>query len=128
MGKDFYAILGVPKGTSDEKALRSAYKKAALKWHPDRHASKSEKEQADAAEKFKDVAEAFEVLSDADKRAVYERYGEEGLKAGGPAPSRGGRGMPAGFSFGGGMPGNVQFSFSSQTSWRHGRGPCRQDV
>ena len=106
-GRDFYAILGVARD-ADENALKKAYKKSAVKWHPDKHASSSDKEKTAAEEKFKDVAEAFEVLSDKDKRCVYDRYGEEGLKASGGGGAPGG-GMPFG---GGGFPGGgVSFSF-----------------
>lgn len=115
VGRDFYALLGVSKDFTDDE-LKKAYKKAAVKWHPDRHASKSDAEKATATEKFKEIAEAYEVLSDADKKSVYDRYGEEGLKAGGPsaanAASAGG-GMPPGF---GGIPGgggNVRYAFST---------------
>ena len=73
MGKDYYAILGVPK-TASEEEIRKAYKKMALKWHPDRN-----RENKEAAEKqFKEVAEAYEVLSDKQKRTIFDQYGEEG--------------------------------------------------
>ena len=75
MGKDYYAILGVPKD-ADEAALKKAYKKQALKWHPDRNPDNKTAAEA----KFKEVAEAYEVLSDKNKRAIYDQYGEEGLK------------------------------------------------
>jgi len=76
MGKDYYQILGVKKDANDDE-LKKAYRKMALKFHPDKNKS------AGAEEKFKDIAEAYEVLSNKDKRAVYDKYGEEGLKAGG---------------------------------------------
>ena len=75
--RDFYAILGVTK-SADDNALKKAYKKLAMKWHPDKH--KKNKERAEA--KFKDIAEAYAILSDKEKRKVYDMYGEEGLKAG----------------------------------------------
>ncbi|KAJ3259692.1 hypothetical protein HK103_001953 [Boothiomyces macroporosus] len=101
MGKDYYKILDVPK-TVDEDALKKAYRKLALKWHPDRNPDN--KEMAD--KKFKEISEAYEVLSDKNKRAVYDQFGEEGLKgAGGPGGPGGG--FPAG-----GFPGGT-FSFSS---------------
>lgn len=82
-----------------------------MKWHPDRNQDKGEA----AKQKFQEVGEAFEVLSDKDKRAVYDQYGEEGLK-GGPPPSSGGAdGFPGGgFSgFPGGTPGGTTFTFTS---------------
>jgi len=97
MGKDYYAILGVSK-TADEAEIKKAYKKQALKWHPDRNQDKKEV----AEKKFKELAEAYEVLSDKNKREIYDRFGEEGLKQG-PGAAPGGAeafgGMPSGFTF-----------------------------
>lgn len=113
MGVDYYKTLGVSKTASDDE-IKKAYKKAALKWHPDRNKDNTEA----ANKKFKELGEAFEVLSDSNKRAVYDQYGEEGLKAGGGAPPPGGAGGMGGFpgfgGFGGsgGMP-TGGFSFSS---------------
>lgn len=111
MGKDYYSILGVPKSASEED-IKKAYKKAALKWHPDRNAKDPEK----AKGKFQEVNEAFEVLTDKQKRAIYDQFGEEGLKGGpppdGPSAGAGGgfQGFPGGF---GGAPGGSTFSFST---------------
>lgn len=77
MGKDYYSILGVAKTASDEE-LKKAYRKLALKYHPDKNKSPA------AEEKFKEIAEAYEVLSDKKKRDIYDQYGEEGLKGGVP--------------------------------------------
>jgi len=77
MGKDYYKVLGVSRDASEEQ-LKKAYKKLALKWHPDRNPDN--KEQAD--EKFKEIGEAYEVLSDPQKREVYDQLGEEGIKNG----------------------------------------------
>eukprot|EP00803_Ostreobium_quekettii_P001477 evm.model.scf_100EXC.8 EVM.evm.TU.scf_100EXC.8 scf_100EXC:58824-59840(-) len=77
MGKDYYKVLGVPRDASEEQ-LKKAYKKLALKWHPDRNPDN--KDQAD--EKFKEIGEAYEVLSDPKKREVYDQLGEEGIKNG----------------------------------------------
>jgi len=82
--QDYYEILGVGRNANDDD-LKKAYKKAAVKWHPDKHASKSETERSAAEEKFKAVSTAYDVLSDKDKRSVYDRYGEEGLRAGASA-------------------------------------------
>lgn len=81
----------------------------ALKWHPDRN-----KDKADVAKaKFQEIGEAFEVLSDKNKRAIYDQYGEEGLKAGPPPPGggAGAGGFPGGFNFPGG--GGTTFTFTS---------------
>ncbi|KAJ2125434.1 Molecular chaperone (DnaJ super) [Coemansia sp. RSA 720] len=102
MGKDYYAILGVGKDASNEE-LKKAYRKLALKWHPDRNKDNTEA----ADKKFKDISEAYEALSDKDKRHIYDQYGEEGLKGGAPP----GGGFPGGGFPGGG--GGTTFSFSS---------------
>ncbi|KAJ7077148.1 hypothetical protein B0H15DRAFT_892833 [Mycena belliarum] len=96
MGTDYYKLLGVDK-SAGEAEIKSAYKKMALKWHPDRNNGSEE-----SSKKFKEISEAFEVLSDSNKRAVYDQFGEEGLKGGGPAPGQGGG---AGFSGFNGFPG-----------------------
>lgn len=98
MGADYYARLGVDKKADDE-TIKKAYRKLALKWHPDRNPTN--KEEAD--KKFKEISEAYEVLSDKDKRQVYDAYGEEGLKGGmpgGTSAAGGGPSMfPGGFHF-----------------------------
>ena len=71
--KDYYKTLGIQKGASEED-IKKAYRKLALKYHPDKNKA------ADAEEKFKEIAEAYEVLSDKKKRDVYDKYGEAGLK------------------------------------------------
>lgn len=93
-GRDFYSILGVSKGaTADE--IKKAYRRLALKYHPDKNKAPG------AEEKFKEVAEAYEVLSDKKKRDVYDKFGEEGLKGGlGGTPSgAGGPGVSPGQTF-----------------------------
>ncbi|BCR84288.1 type I HSP40 co-chaperone YDJ1 [Aspergillus chevalieri] len=102
-----YDILGVPE-TASEAQLKSAYKKGALKYHPDKNADNPE-----AAEKFKELSHAYEILSDSDKRGIYDQLGEEGLEGGGAgggmgaedlfAQFFGGGGGPFGGMFGGGM-------------------------
>lgn len=69
--KDYYAILKVSKTATDDE-IKKAYKKLALVYHPDRNRNKSEAEQDEASKKFKDVAEAYAVLSDKDKRKKYD--------------------------------------------------------
>lgn len=85
MGKDYYKLLGIAKDADDE-AIKKAYRKLALKWHPDRNLDNKE----ESEKRFKEIAEAYEVLTDKQKRAVYDQYGEEGLKAGAPDEATGG--------------------------------------
>ncbi|MCO5564793.1 hypothetical protein L7F22_018461 [Adiantum nelumboides] len=75
MGADYYRILKVDK-TASEDDLKKSYKRLAMKWHPD----KNPDNKVYAEAKFKQICEAYEVLSDSHKRSVYDRYGEEGLK------------------------------------------------
>lgn len=86
MGKDYYAILGVPRN-ADEEELKRAYRKLAVKWHPDKNPNCKEL----AEERFKEISEAYDVLSDNSKRSFYDAFGEEGLKgtAGEPSGSGG---------------------------------------
>ena len=73
--KDYYDTLGVPKNASDED-IKKAYRKLAMKHHPDRNQGDASKV---AEEKFKEAKEAYEMLSDADKRAAYDQYGHAGV-------------------------------------------------
>merc|ERR1712107_587667 len=75
-GKDFYVIFGVEKNASEDD-IKKAYRRMALRFHPDKN------KEPDAEEKFKEIAEAYEVLSDADKRAAYDRYVEGDSEEGG---------------------------------------------
>ena len=75
--RDYYEVLGVSK-SANESEIKKAYRKLALKYHPDKNPDDSS-----AEEKFKEAAEAYEVLSDSDKRAKYDRFGHAGMGAGG---------------------------------------------
>nr|CAB3238741.1 dnaJ homolog subfamily B member 4-like [Phallusia mammillata] len=75
MGKDYYKVLGLTKSASEDD-IKKAYRKMALKYHPDKNKS------AGAEEKFKEVAEAYEILSDPEKRKIYDVHGEAGLRGG----------------------------------------------
>ncbi|TFY76668.1 hypothetical protein EWM64_g7347, partial [Hericium alpestre] len=78
MGTDYYKLLGIKRDANDDE-IKKAYRKMALKWHPDRNQGSEE-----ASHKFKEMSEAFEVLSDKQKRTIYDQFGEEGLKGAGP--------------------------------------------
>lgn len=80
-GRDFYAILDVPR-SADTRTINKAYKKLALKYHPDR-AGNDERSKA----KFHEILTAHEILKDQQKRNIYDRYGEAGLKANGVFPT-----------------------------------------
>ncbi|KAI6024839.1 DnaJ domain-containing protein [Pisolithus microcarpus] len=102
MGADYYKLLGVPRSASEDD-IKKAYKKMVrfashLKWHPDRNQGSEE-----ASKKFKEISEAFEVLSDKNKRAIYDQGGA------GPSPG-------AGFSGFSGFPGGTTFTFTSSGS------------
>ena len=87
-------MLGVSK-TADEKEIKKAYRKLAMKYHPDKNPGDKE-----AEEKFKEINEAYEVLSDADKRKIYDQYGADAVNG------QGGFGGAGGFGgFGGGAGG-----------------------
>lgn len=102
--RDYYEVLGVQKNASLDD-IKGAYRKAALKWHPDRWVSGTDAEKKTAEEKFKEASEAYSVLSDKDKRAKYDQFGFAGVQDGGGFPGGFG-GFQGGFGgFGGGFPG-----------------------
>lgn len=73
--KNYYEILEIEKNASEEE-IKKAYKKMAIKWHPDKNLNNKE----EAEKKFKEISEAYEILSDSEKKDIYDRYGYEGLK------------------------------------------------
>lgn len=75
--RDYYEVLGVSKNATDDEIKRS-FRKLSLKWHPDRQSGKTESEKAEALKKFQEIAEAYEVLSDKQKRANYDQFGFDG--------------------------------------------------
>ncbi len=85
--QDYYEILGVSK-TAEEREIKKAYKRLAMKYHPDRNQGDKE-----AEAKFKEIKEAYEILTDAQKRAAYDQYGHAAFEQGG---------MGGGGGFGGG--------------------------
>ncbi|MBU4547692.1 MAG: DnaJ domain-containing protein, partial [Euryarchaeota archaeon] len=70
--RDYYEVLGVDKG-SDKKEIKKAYRKLAMKYHPD------VSDDAEAADKFKEISEAYAVLSDEEKRSTYDQFGHSGM-------------------------------------------------
>ncbi|CAG9865374.1 unnamed protein product [Phyllotreta striolata] len=122
--KDYYKILGVDRNAGDEE-IKKAYKKRALVHHPDRHANASENEKKEQEKKFKEIGEAYGVLSDPKKKARYDNGQDMDDFEGGMSdidPTQvfqtffGGGGAGGGgghqeFSFGGGFPGSFSFQF-----------------
>ncbi|KAK7278197.1 hypothetical protein RJT34_23222 [Clitoria ternatea] len=90
-GKSYYDILQLSKGASEEQ-IKRAYRKLALKYHPDKNPNNQE-----ANKRFAEINNAYEILSDTEKRSIYDRYGEEGLKQ--HAAGGGGRGGGMGMDF-----------------------------
>mmetsp|Transcript_12017 Transcript_12017/g.32264 ORF Transcript_12017/g.32264 Transcript_12017/m.32264 type:complete len:331 (-) Transcript_12017:239-1231(-) len=93
---DYYNVLGISRDAGPDE-IKKAYRKMAMKWHPDKNAERKE----EAEKKFKEIAEAHDVLSDPTKKETYDRFGEAGLK-------RGAGGMPGGYQ---GFQGNPEDVF-----------------
>ncbi|MDO8452389.1 MAG: DnaJ C-terminal domain-containing protein [bacterium] len=91
MKNDFYSVLGVNKSASD-KELKSAYRKLAVQWHPDKNKS------PEAEKKFKEINEAYEVLGDSKKKQAYDQFGHAAFQNGAGSPG----GFPGGSPFGAG--------------------------
>jgi len=94
--RDYYEVLGLQKGASAED-IKKAYRKLALKWHPDKWQQASEAEKKTAEQNFKEIGEAYAVLSDDQKRARYDQFGHAGMNGG----FGGGGGSTGGFDFNG---------------------------
>ena len=77
MTKDLYETLGIDRNNFSEKELKARYRKLSKKYHPDMQKGKSEKEQHEAEEKFKEISHAYEVLSDPEKKNNYDMFGDE---------------------------------------------------
>jgi len=101
--RDYYEILGVSKNASEEE-MKKAYRKLALEWHPDRNKA------ANANEKFKEINEAYAVLSSKEKRATYDQFGHSAFAPGAGSGGSGGQGP-----FGGGFR-QGPFSYTYSTS------------
>lgn len=91
LADDYYSILQISR-SANESDIRKAYRKLALRWHPDKNPDKKD----EAEKRFKEISEAYEVLSDPKKRSIYDKHGKEGLAGNGLG---GGGGMPD-FNFG----------------------------
>ncbi len=94
---DAYELLGLQSRQATDAEIKKAYRKSALRWHPDKNPD--DKENAEAM--FKAVSEAYEVLSDPDKRSVYDAMGWDGLEGAGSGAGGGGHGFHSGFARGG---------------------------
>jgi molecular chaperone DnaJ len=108
--RDYYEVLGVPRNATEEE-IRKAFRRLALEWHPDRNKDPG------AAERFKEINEAYQVLSDPQQRALYDRYGHQGLEG---TPARGFEGV----DITGGL-GDLLEAFFGGLGVQERRGPVR---
>ncbi|EEB05393.2 DNAJ domain-containing protein Scj1 [Schizosaccharomyces japonicus yFS275] len=118
--EDYYKVLGVNKGASDSD-IRKAYKQLSKKWHPDKNKGNKE-----AEEKFMEIGRAYEVLSDPEKKQIYDTYGEEGVERSEHGQNPGG--APQGNPFGGGFEGGFGDFFGNLFGGRNpfgNQGPRR---
>ena len=108
--RDYYEVLGVAK-TATQEEIKKAYRKLAVQFHPDKNPGDKS-----AEEKFKELGEAYDVISDEQKRAAYDRYGHAAFASGMPGAGAGGGGFHDPFDifrevFGGGGGGDIFESF-----------------
>ncbi|MDD5131947.1 MAG: molecular chaperone DnaJ [bacterium] len=122
--RDYYEVLGVSR-SANEREIKDAYRQLALKYHPDKNQGNKE-----AEEKFKEINEAYEVLSDSKKKQLFDQYGHAGVGAGGPGAGPGFGGFDfSGFGGGGGAQGDIgdifgdilEGVFGQQRTGRSGR-------
>jgi len=92
MAKDYYETLGIDSDAQPD-AIKKAYRKLAMKWHPDQN-----KDNPEAEEKFKEISQAYDILKDEQKRAAYDRFGEAAFQGGGQGGGPGFSGFGGGFS------------------------------
>ncbi|MFZ4124946.1 MAG: molecular chaperone DnaJ [Rickettsiales bacterium] len=117
MAEDYYSLLGVAKGASDEE-IKKSYRKLAMQYHPDRNQGNAE-----AEKKFKAINEAYDVLKDEQKRAAYDRFGHDAFTQGGGNAAGAGAG---GFDFSGSFSDIFEDLFGDFTGRRGGAGGGRQ--
>lgn len=114
--RDYYEVLGLQKGASADE-IKKAYRKLAVKWHPDKWSQASDAEKKTAEENFKELAEAYDVLSDDNKRARYDQFGHAGMSGSG----FGGAGGAGGFGGAGFDPMDIFNAFFGGGGGRGGR-------
>lgn len=117
MAKDYYEILGVSKGASQDE-MKKAYRKLAMQYHPDRNPGDKK-----AEEKFKEISHAYDVLSDDQKRAAYDRYGHDAFTQGGNSGPGGMGGGAGGFDFSSSFADIFEDLFGGGGARRPGGGP-----
>jgi molecular chaperone DnaJ len=118
--RDYYEVLGVERG-ADGALIKTAYRRLAVQYHPDRNPG-----DAEAEERFKEAAEAYAVLSDAEKRARYDRFGHEGVRGSGGGSPFGGGFDPTVFGDFADILGDLfGFGFAGGGRRRGGRAPTR---